>query len=269
MGTLLQNKNAVIYGAGGAVGGAVARAFAREGAKVFLAGRTLEKLDEVAKEIRSAGGAVETAQVDTLVEEAVDMHMSAMVSKAGGLDISFNATGIAGAFVAEKGLQGTPLVQMSLENFLLPIVTYTRSNFLTARAAARVMVKKGSGVILMHTPEPARLGVPTIGGMGPAWAAMESLSRNLSAEYGSQGIRAICLRSTGMPETPTIDFVFDVQAKAMGVTREQFQSFMEGMTHRRRSTKLEEVANAAVFAASDLGSGLTGTVLNLTGGIVD
>lgn len=268
MAKLLQNKNAVIYGAGGAVGSAVARAFAREGAKLFLAGRTLAKVDAVVKEISSAGGVVETAQVDTLIEEAVDNHINAVVSKAGGIDISFNATGIAGAIVAEKGLQGTPLAQLTPENFLLPITTYTRSNFLTARAAARVMLTKGSGVILMNTPEPARFGVPTIGGMGPAWAAMEALSKNLSAELASQGIRAICLRSTGMPET-TIDFVFGVQAKAMGVTGEQFRAFMESLTHRRRCTRLEEVANAAVFAASELGSGLTGTVLNLTGGLAD
>jgi 3-oxoacyl-[acyl-carrier protein] reductase len=69
---LLEGKNAVIYGAGGSIGGAVARAFAREGARVFLAGRTLESLEEVAGQIRSAGGVAETAQVDALDERAVD-----------------------------------------------------------------------------------------------------------------------------------------------------------------------------------------------------
>ena len=87
---LLQGKNAVIYGAGGAIGGAVARAFAREGANVFLAGRTLESLDEVAEEIRSAGGVAETAQVDALDEQAVDQLADAVGASAGGIDISFN-----------------------------------------------------------------------------------------------------------------------------------------------------------------------------------
>src|SRR5260370_38025604 len=88
---LLKNKNAVIYGAGGAVGGAVARAFAREGAKVFLTGRNLGPVEKVAKEIIAAGGAAEAAQVDALDEQAVENHASAVAKKAGTVDISFNA----------------------------------------------------------------------------------------------------------------------------------------------------------------------------------
>ncbi len=88
---LLEDKNAVIYGGGGSVGGAVARAFAREGARVFLAGRTLATLEEVAEEIRSAGGVAETAQVDALDEKAVDEHADAVAAQAGSIDVSFNA----------------------------------------------------------------------------------------------------------------------------------------------------------------------------------
>jgi 3-oxoacyl-[acyl-carrier protein] reductase len=87
---LLQNKNAVVYGGAGSIGGAVSRAFAREGAKVFLAGRTLESLERVAEGIRSAGGEAETAQLDALDGKAVDEHADAVAAKAGGLDISFN-----------------------------------------------------------------------------------------------------------------------------------------------------------------------------------
>src|SRR5262249_15774584 len=136
------------------------------------------------------------------------------------------------------------------------------------RAAARRMVEKRSGVILMHTPEPARLGARFVGGMGPAWAAMEALSRALSAELGPQGIRAVCLRSTGIPETKTIDVVFGLHANAMGITRHQFQSLVESMSHRRRSTTLLELANVAAFMASDQASAMTGTVANLTRGII-
>jgi NAD(P)-dependent dehydrogenase (short-subunit alcohol dehydrogenase family) len=130
------------------------------------------------------------------------------------------------------------------------------------------MVEKRSGVILMHTPEPARLGLTLVGGLGPAWAAMEALNRSLSAELAAKGIRAVCIRSSGLPETQTIDIVFGLHAKAMGISREQFQGFVEGMTHRKRSTTLAEVASAAVFLASDKGSGMTGTVANLTGGMI-
>ena len=87
---LLEDNNVVIYGGGGTIGGAVARAFAREGARVFLAGRTLTKLDDVAEEIRSAGGVAETAQVDALDGRAIDEHADAVAASAGGIDVSFN-----------------------------------------------------------------------------------------------------------------------------------------------------------------------------------
>ena len=261
---LLEKKTAVIYGAGGAIGGAVARAFAKEGAKVFLTGRNLTSVAATAKEIVAAGGAAEAAQVDALDESAVEGHISEVVKKAGGIDISFNAI----TPVPQPGTQGIPIAQLSVESFTAPITAYMRSYFLTARAAARRMVENRSGVILIHTPEPARLGAPLIGGMGPAWAAMEAFNRNLSAEFGSYGIRAVCLRSTGLPETHTIEVVFGLHAKAMGIPQEQFLKFVESMTHRKRSSTLAEVANTAVFLASDRASGLTGTVANLTGGMI-
>jgi NAD(P)-dependent dehydrogenase (short-subunit alcohol dehydrogenase family) len=257
---LLKNKNAVIYGAGGAVGGAVARAFAREGAKVFLTGRHLASVDKIAQEIVAAGGAAEARQVDALDEHAVETHASTVPT----LDISFNAI----TPVPQPGTQGIPLAQLSVDAFTAPITAYLRSHFITSRAAARRMVARRSGVILMHTPEPARLGAPLVGGMGPAWAAMEALNRNLSAEFAAHGIRTICIRSTGLPETKTIDVVFELHAKAIGIPREDFLAIIEGMTHRKRSSTVAEVANAAVFLASDRASGMTGTVANLTGGLI-
>ncbi len=260
---LLDNKNAVIYGAGGAIGTAVANAFAREGANVFLTGRNAEALDAVAKEIAAAGGVAETAVVDALDEQAIEAHADAVVRKAGSLDISFNAIG-----VPQEGIQGTPLVQLSAESFSLPVNTYATSNFLTTRAAARRMVPKGSGVILTITATPSRLAAPLTGGMAPAWAAIESLTRALSAELGSYGIRAVCLRPDGMPETGTIDVVFGQHAKAIGISVAEFQAMMDGLTHRKRPATLAEVAKTAAFIASDQGSAITGTVINLSGGAI-
>ena len=165
-------------------------------------------------------------------------------------------------------MQGTPLGELSLENFSRPIIAYSQSHFITARAAARRMSEQGGGVILIHTPEPPKLGIPLMGGMSSAWAAMEALSRNLSAEFGPQGVRSVCIRSTGLPETATIDVVFGLHAKAMNITKDAFHQIMESMAHNRRSTTLREVADAAVFAVSDKASGMTGAVLNLTGGKV-
>lgn len=129
---LLENKVAVIYGAAGAIGGAVARAFASEGARVFVTGRSAAPVTALARDI---GKSAEGAEVDALDEQAIDRHLEAVVSKAGRIDISFNAIGI-----APRSTLGTPLVKMDLEQFSLPIMGYLTSYFLTARLAARRMI---------------------------------------------------------------------------------------------------------------------------------
>jgi NAD(P)-dependent dehydrogenase (short-subunit alcohol dehydrogenase family) len=258
----LENKVAVVYGDGG-VGSVIAKAFAREGANVFLTGRTAKKLNAIAEGISASGGTIEITTLDALDEQAVEEHMRETVKKAGKVDISFNAIGI-----PQKGIQGTPLTELSVENFSLPIKIYTQSHFVTAKAAARRMVKQGNGVIILHTPNASRISAPFVGGMIPAWAAMEALCRSLSLECAQYGVRAVCLLTTGIRETPLIDEVWDIHGKANGITFEQFHSVMEGMTHRRQLTTIEELTNAAIFAASDEGSGITGTVFNLTAGMV-
>src|SRR4030095_4153658 len=258
----LENKVAVVYG-DGAVGGAIAKAFATEGANVCLTGRTFAKLDAIAHEILSNGGAIETTKLDALDEQEVEKHMNDVVNKAGKVDISFNAIGI-----PQKGIQGIPLTELSVESFSLPITTYAQAHFITAKAAARRMVKQGHGVIVIHTPNASRISPPFVGGMVPAWAAIEALCRSLSVECGQYGVRALCLLTTGIPETPLIDEVWDIHGKAHGISFEQFHSSMEGMTHRRRLTNLEELTNTAVFVASDEGSAITGTIVNLTAGMI-
>src|SRR6266545_7140883 len=143
---LLQDKVAVIYGAGGAIGGAVARAFAREGAELFLTGRLLAPVEAVAREIISAGGSARAAEVDALDERAVEEHLQSVIDEAGRVDISFNAVGIPDAKIL-----GVPLIEMDVEQFSLPITTYTTSYFLTAHLAARHMIPNKSGVIMTVT----------------------------------------------------------------------------------------------------------------------
>lgn len=261
---LLENKNVVIYGAGGAIGAATARAFAREGARVFLTGRNLAKVESVAENIRSAGGRAEAAQVDALDEDAIDRHLSTVTAKAGAIDISFNAVGI-----PNTTLQGVPLVEISADQFSLPIATYTRSNFLTARLAARRMVAQRSGVILTVTPVVSRAGIPLLGGFALAMGAVEVLTRNLSAELAPHGIRVVGLRADGMPETATIKEVFGIHAKAYGITHEQFSEIISSKNHRRRLPTLGELANVATFMASDKASAMTGTIANLSMGMLD
>jgi NAD(P)-dependent dehydrogenase (short-subunit alcohol dehydrogenase family) len=261
---ILKDKVAVIYGAGGGIGGAVARAFAAEGAKLFLTGRRLTGVDVVAKDIVSAGGFAETTEVDALDEQALDRHLQSVIDKAGRLDISFNAIGIPNAEIV-----GVPLTELDVEQFSLAISTYATSYFLTARLAARRMVPNKSGVIMTVTALHSRTGIPLVGGYGPGQAAKEALTRDLSAELAPQGIRVVGLRPQGMPETRTIKDAYEPRAKASGMTWEQWQESLASRTHPRRLMTLEEMANVAVFMASDKASGMTGTTVNLTMGSLD
>jgi NAD(P)-dependent dehydrogenase (short-subunit alcohol dehydrogenase family) len=262
---MLKDKVAVIYGAGGAIGGAVAHAFAAEGAKLFLTGRHLAPVEAVAKDIVSAGGSAEGAEVDALDEQAVDGHLQSVIDKTGRVDISFNAVGS-----PDANILGVPLVELDVEQFSLPITTYTRSYFLTARLAARRMVPNKSGVIMTVTTLHSRTGLPLAGGYGPAQAAKEALTRELSAELAPQGIRVVGLRPQAMPESVgSRRRFFESRAKSSGLTWEQFQDLLASRTHPRRLMTLEEMANTAVFTASDRASGMTGTIVNLTMGTLD
>jgi 3-oxoacyl-[acyl-carrier protein] reductase len=258
---LLEDKRAVIYGGGGAVGGAVARAFAREGAHVFLAGRTLAPLEEVAEEIRSAGGVAETAQVDALDETAVEKHADAVAEKAGGIDVSFNA-------IMNDDVQGTPLAEMPFEHFARPITKPMKNQFLTARAVARHMAKQGSGVILTITGGD-REAVPDLGGTLVTWAAIEAQCRQWACELGPQGVRVVWLRTTGIPETipDTGDAVGDLgTGYGEGMTREEVIAGMREETMLKRLPTLAELGNAATFIASDQASAMTATFANITCG---
>ena len=254
---LLKNKNAVIYGAGGAIGHGVATAFAREGARVFLTGRSREKLDALAETITSAGGAAEVAVVDALDEQAVDEHARAVAAD-GGLDVSLN-------LISRGDVQGVPLADMSVADFTRAATTGLTANFITARAAARHMREQGSGVILALNSGSAH-GSPMMGSTGPADAATDIFVRNLAQEVGPQGVRVLGLWVAGIPETLSPERLAGTNS-SMQLDEAAFQGVLghlASMRMLRRSPSLDEVANAAAFLASDRTS-LTGTFINATG----
>ncbi|HEV2271567.1 MAG TPA: SDR family oxidoreductase [Steroidobacteraceae bacterium] len=260
---LLKDKVAVIYGAAGAIGSAVAGAFAREGATLFLTGHRRAAVETIARNIVSAGGTAEAAEVNALDEQAIDKHLQSVIDEVGRVDISFNAVGI-----ADDRILGVPLTKLEVEQFSLPIAAYTTSYFLTSRLAARRMIANKTGVIMTVTALPGRTATPLNGGYGAAMAAKEALTRDLSLELAPQGIRVVGLRPHGMPETRTITEVFDIKARASGMKWEQFTGYLASTTHPRRVMLLEELANMAVFLASDKASGITGSTVNLTMGAV-
>ena len=246
---LLEHKVAVIYGAGSPIGGAVARAFAREGAKVFLAGRTKAKLDKLADEIRAAGGVADTAVVDALDEQAVDEYVDAVVEQAGAIDISFN--------VISYGDVQKPLTEIALEDFTQPITTAMRTQFLTTRAAARHMVKRGSGVIL-HFGGGGTQTLPGLGGFKVALDAIESLRRQWAVELGQYGIRLVTLKTGGVPESISDSFA----------EKETITASIEQETLLGRAATLADVGNVAAFVASDRARTMTAADVNISCGAI-
>lgn len=256
---LLKGKNAIVYGGGGWVGGAVAQAFAREGARVFLAGRTRTPLEKVAAAISAAGGTAHVATVDALDECAVGEHAASVIRAAGRIDVSFNAIGTMGSFPAE------PITTLGREEYLRPIIIAATGHFLTAQAAARHMVEQGSGTILTLSATAAlsklllRMPIP-VGGFGVACAALEGLTRTLAGELGPAGVRVLCLRSEGIAEQ--FADPDPVSPRAM------IASLVEQEALLRRRPSVQEVANVAAFLASDQAGAITGTVVNVSCGTV-
>src|SRR4051812_14993269 len=246
---LLQDRNAVIHGGGGAIGGAVARVFAREGARVFIAGRTPARLDAVARDIAAAGGTVETAVVDVFDEEAVDRHAEAVAASAGGIDIALNA-------VSVPHDQGTGLAELSVEAFMRPIDGFLRSLFITSRAVARHMGRTRPGVILTLSEPGAKLAVGGILGHGVSAAGKEAFSRILAAELAPHNIRVVGIRPHGIVDAPAAGSytgeLFRPMADAAGQSVQEFleQGMARGTLLQRLPT-LAEVAETAAFLASD------------------
>jgi NAD(P)-dependent dehydrogenase (short-subunit alcohol dehydrogenase family) len=257
---MLEKKNVIIYGGGGAIGGAVAEEFAKEGARLFLVGRTREKLEAVARDVEAAGGSAEVAVLDALDEEAVEDHARTVAAQAGSIDVSFN-------LITRGDVQGIPLIGMTADDLLRAVVNGLRSNFLTARAAARRMVEQGSGVILALDSGSAN-GSPMMGSTGPADAATDTFIRNLAAEIGPQGVRAVGIWTAGLPETLSpetlgaVDSKFEDEAAFRGLIEN-----LNRMRMTRRSPRLEEVAATAAFLASEKAGAITGTFVNVTSGM--
>jgi NAD(P)-dependent dehydrogenase (short-subunit alcohol dehydrogenase family) len=252
---LLKDRNAIVYGAAGSLGGAIAKAFAKEGAKLFLAGRTQATLEKTAGDIISAGGTAEMAVVDALDETAVKEHMDTIVQKHGHIDICFNA-------IATNTVQGIPLYEMKLDDFIQPLHVIMQSQLVTAAAAAKHMINQGSGVILFLTATPAGIAYPFTGGFGVLCNAIEGFSRNLAAELGPKGVRVACMRSAGSPDSKVFE---EAKIKSPDTMKARLRE-MENDTMLKRLPMMQEIANVAVFLASGMASGMTGTSVNITCG---
>ncbi len=257
---LLTGKTAIIYGGGGGIGGGVARTFAREGATVFLVGRTRGPLDRVAADVATAGGSAEVAVLDALDERAVDEHVGDVVARTGRVDVSFN-------LINRGDVQGTPLVEMATDDLLRAVVTGLTGNFVTARAAARRMTAQGSGVILHLNSASGDGAMPGMGSTGPADAATEAFMRYLAAEVGPYGVRVCGIWTAGVSETLSKEKLTEVGGENVP-DPQTVEQMIAGMAALRRTPRLADVAEAAAFLASDRAAGITGTMTNVTCGLV-
>jgi NAD(P)-dependent dehydrogenase (short-subunit alcohol dehydrogenase family) len=257
---LLPDKNAIIYGAGGGIGRGVAITFAREGARVFLVGRTRESLEETAHDVAAAGGEAHVATLDVLDEPAVEAHAADVVSRFAGIDVSFN-------LVSRGDVQGQPLLGIATADLVRPVTNGVLAHAVTARAAARHMAARGSGVVLYLTSGSSAGLAPMMGGTGPADAATEAFMRYLAAEVGPSGVRVVGLWTAGVVETLTSAKIAEVGG-ANAPPAEAAIEMIASAAMLRRAPRLDDVADTAAFLASDRAKGITATIVNVTSGLV-
>ncbi len=258
---MLENRTAVIYGGGGAIGGAVARAFADAGARVHLAGRSRARLEKVASDIGEVAG---LAEIDALDEHAVAQHADAVAKDAGGIDIALNA-------VSFPFVHGKSLAQVAVEDVMHPINAYLRTNLITIQAVAPHMTARRSGTILTLSTGASRYGIPGTMGYGITGATIELMTQRLAVELGPSGVRVVCLRPHAIADGPAhgsfATGVFEARAAAAGIGVEQWLAqWAQDVTLLGRLPTVAQVADAAVFLASDRAATITGTVVDLTGG---
>ncbi len=252
---LLQNKNAIIYGAAGSLGSTVAQALAQAGAKVFLTGRTADRLQKVADTITMAGGKVEVGVVDALNKNAVHEYIGKITQNGTTIDISFCA-------IDFQSVQDIALTDMSVEDYMRPVTIALQSQFLTSTAAARKMMQQKSGVILSLTATPGGIGYPYTGGFASACVAMETFVTNLASEVGAYGVRAVNIRSAGSPDSQVFRQAIEAVPQEMG---DVLQS-MKNDTMLKKLPLMADIANVAVFLSTDSANMITGVTVDVTGG---
>jgi 3-oxoacyl-[acyl-carrier protein] reductase len=259
--SLLQNKHAVIFGASGEVGTGVAKEFAAQGATVFLSGRRLSAVEQIAAEIQQAGGIAYAAEVDALDEQAVQSYLERIAKEAGSIDILLNVTGPQ----AKDYGNGTNTLELPIEQFLLPLTTLVPSQFITARAAARHMIQQQGGVILFVTATPVH-GMANGSAIGAAFGAMEALVRCLAIDLGRAGVRVVGLRSGGMMETRTLQQSIENVARTLSIPKEQVVSVIEQGSLLKHHSSVADTAKLLAFLASDGAATLTAALVNATSG---
>jgi NAD(P)-dependent dehydrogenase (short-subunit alcohol dehydrogenase family) len=256
----LEGKNALITGGASGIGRATAIRFAEEGANVFVADRHLQGAEITADEVRKLGRKALAHQVDTSDEGQVDAMVERALRELGGIDVLLAAAGISNARYGEEGTPAMgPMLDKPLADWRRVLSVNLDGVFLTDRAVARAMVKAGrGGRIINIASAAARLPTPGVGEYAVSKAGVWMLTKVLAVELAPHGITANAI-GPGFIDTP------------MTATIRDQQGFMNQLLERVPLGKMGEprdVANTALFLASDEGRYYTGSILHPDGGIV-
>ena len=249
---ILEGKRAVVFGAGGSVGSAVAKEFAAEGADVYLSGRNKASVDEVKRAIESAGGKAYASVVDALDEDAVGWRRRRAVSTSSLMRWA----------QIRANLGGKPAMDVMIDEYMVALSTILKSRIITAKIAARQMIKHGSGVIIGITGSTVRGHIVGGTSIGLAFGAIETLMENLAFELGPKGVR-VCLRMTANVDSNAIRN----SAPAM-VARDHGRRFRRVGNPSRRLQKVQVRQHGGDLLLRDVDRFrlLTGTVVNSSAG---
>jgi 3-oxoacyl-[acyl-carrier protein] reductase len=262
----LKDKVAVVFAASGQVAGAVARAFAQHGAKVYVTAINLNAAEALAKDIDANGGRAEAGKVDALNEDEIDSYLQKVVAENGKLDMVFNGIG---SYYKDAG-SGTPTTIATLEQFMNPLQRICGSQFLTSRVAARHMIQSGSeGTILLFTASMSKTKTPNMAGFASACAAIEGLTRVMAAEFGQHGIKAICICSGALMETNKIQGMINNFSERFDISREEMTKNYTRFDILKSGPTLKQLGETAAFLVSENGVAFNSHIVDFDGGKIN
>lgn len=258
--TDLKDKVAVVFAASGDIAGAVAKSFAEHGAKVYVTAKNLDSVKALAETIKFNGGIAEAAKVDALNESEIDSFLQKVVSDNGRLDVIFNGIG---ATYEEMGGR-PPTTVATFDQFMAPMQKICGSQFLTSRIAAKHMMQsKSEGTILLLTAALSRSKYPNLAGITAASAAVEGMTRVMAAEWGGNGIKAICICPGAIPETKRIYGWIQSSAKEYGIPVEQLIAQYQAFDLTKVSPTLKHVGETAAFLATEAGAAFNSHIVDV------
>lgn len=251
--TTARERNVVVFGASGAIAGAVAKEFEKLGDRLFLSSRA------AAPPAEWLGGSVEWERVDATNASQVEGYFARLAAKGVTPDVIINGIGVRAA----EGGYGAPSHLLDAGAFCQTLVSVVGAQFLTASRGARAMAEEGRGVVILLTSSLAKVAVPNMAGITAASDAVEGLARVLQAEHTGSGVRVVCVRVGGMPETRMIRETMAANARTAGVSAEEYAKRLPAARAGLAPLTLSAAARAIVLLASEVAAPLAFEPVNV------